>query len=68
MRVLGSPDVLLASDLVVLQTATHLGLPGTARGLAQYGEHWAPWRSYATLHLWRARVSGKGPHDRTIMG
>ena len=68
MRVLGSPDVLLASDLVVLQTATHLGLPGTARGLAQYGERWAPWRSYATLHLWRARVSGKGPHDRTIMG
>ena len=68
MRVLGSPDVLLASDLVVLQTATRLGLPGSARALAVRGERWAPWRSYATLHLWRARDSGKGPLDRTIVG
>ena len=68
MRVLGSPDVLLASDLVVLQTATRLGLPGSARALAVHGERWAPWRSYATLHLWRARDSGKGPLDRTIVG
>jgi AraC family transcriptional regulator of adaptative response / DNA-3-methyladenine glycosylase II len=68
MRVLGSPDVLLVSDLVVLQTATRLGLPGSARALAVHGERWAPWRSYATLHLWRARDSGKGPLDRTIVG
>ena len=68
MRVLGSPDVLLASDLVVLQTATRLGLPGSARALAVHGERWAPWRSYATLHFWRARDSGKGPLDRTIVG
>jgi AraC family transcriptional regulator of adaptative response / DNA-3-methyladenine glycosylase II len=55
MRVLGNPDVLLTSDLVILQSAAALGLPGTARGLATYGERWAPWRSYAALHLWRAR-------------
>jgi AraC family transcriptional regulator, regulatory protein of adaptative response / DNA-3-methyladenine glycosylase II len=55
MRVLGNPDVLLTSDLVILQSAAALGLPGTAKALAARGERWAPWRSYAALHLWRAR-------------
>jgi len=55
MRVLGSPDVLLASDLVVLQSAAALGLPGSTRSLEAHGERWAPWRSYVALHLWRAR-------------
>jgi AraC family transcriptional regulator of adaptative response / DNA-3-methyladenine glycosylase II len=55
IRVLGNPDVLLTSDLVIQQSATALGLPGTAKGLAAHGERWAPWRSYAALHLWRAR-------------
>ncbi|HMH57671.1 MAG TPA: AlkA N-terminal domain-containing protein [Galbitalea sp.] len=55
MRVLGNPDVLLTSDLVILQSAAALGLPGTAKELARYGQRWAPWRSYAALHLWRAR-------------
>jgi AraC family transcriptional regulator of adaptative response / DNA-3-methyladenine glycosylase II len=55
MRVLGNPDVLLTSDLVILQSAAALGLPGTAKGLTAHGERWAPWRSYAALHLWRAR-------------
>jgi AraC family transcriptional regulator of adaptative response / DNA-3-methyladenine glycosylase II len=63
MRVLGNPDVLLTTDLVILQAATALGLPGTARSLADYGQRWAPWRSYAALHLWRARpvrITSKG--------
>ncbi len=55
MRVLGNPDVLLTSDLVILQSAAALGLPGAARTLAEHGKRWAPWRSYAALHLWRAR-------------
>jgi AraC family transcriptional regulator of adaptative response / DNA-3-methyladenine glycosylase II len=55
MRVLGNPDTLLATDLVMLQSAAALGLPATARGLAEHGRRWAPWRSYAGLHLWRAR-------------
>jgi len=55
MRVLGNPDVLLTSDLVILQSAAHLRLPGTTRALSAYGERWSPWRSYAGLHLWRAR-------------
>ena len=59
MRVLGNPDILLTSDLVILQSAAALGLPGNARDLDAYGERWAPWRSYASMHLWRARP-GKG--------
>ena len=55
MRVLGNPDILLASDLVMRQSAAALGLPSTAAGLAAHGGRWAPWRSYAGLHLWRAR-------------
>ena len=55
MRVLGNPDTLLTTDLVILQSATRLGLPGTARGLAEHGARWAPWRSYVGLHLWAAR-------------
>jgi AraC family transcriptional regulator of adaptative response / DNA-3-methyladenine glycosylase II len=54
MRVLGNPDVLLSSDLVMLASASRLGLPATARSLAVHGERWAPWRSYAGLHLWGA--------------
>jgi AraC family transcriptional regulator of adaptative response / DNA-3-methyladenine glycosylase II len=60
MRVLGNPDTLLASDLVVQQSAAALGLPAKPRALAQRGEHWAPWRSYATMHLWRARPAPAG--------
>lgn len=55
MRVLGNPDVLLTSDLVILQSAEALGLPGSASALAARGARWAPWRSYAAMHLWRAR-------------
>jgi AraC family transcriptional regulator of adaptative response / DNA-3-methyladenine glycosylase II len=61
MRVLGNPDILLSTDLVMLQSARALGLPGKARGLAEHGGRWAPWRSYVGLHLWRARpVAVKG--------
>ena len=55
MRVLGNPDTLLASDLVVQQSAAALGLPAAPRALAEHGRAWSPWRSYATMHLWRAR-------------
>ncbi len=58
MRVLGNPDVMLTSDLVIRQSAEHLGMPSTARALASHAERWAPWRSYASMHLWRARPRG----------
>lgn len=59
LRVLGNPDVLLSSDLVMRRSAAGLGIPATATGLAAYGARWAPWRSYAGLHLWRARPTIK---------
>ncbi len=55
MRVLGNPDVLLSSDLVMQRSAAAHGMPSTARALAVHGARWAPWRSYAGLHLWRSR-------------
>lgn len=55
MRVLGNPDVLIATDLVVRRSAFSLGLAADERDLIRRGAAWAPWRSYATIHLWRAR-------------
>jgi len=54
MRVTGAPDVLLTGDLALRNGAANLGLPHTPRELAAYGARWAPWRSYASMHLWRS--------------
>jgi AraC family transcriptional regulator of adaptative response / DNA-3-methyladenine glycosylase II len=47
LRAVADPDVLLATDLVVRRAAADLGLD-----LAGGAPEWAPWRSYATHHLW----------------
>jgi AraC family transcriptional regulator of adaptative response / DNA-3-methyladenine glycosylase II len=49
MRALGDGDVLLATDLGVRKSAARLGID-----LAGGCLRWAPWRSYATHHLWAA--------------
>jgi AraC family transcriptional regulator of adaptative response / DNA-3-methyladenine glycosylase II len=49
MRALGDHDVLLATDLGVRRSAAALGID-----LADGRPRWAPWRSYATHHLWAA--------------
>lgn len=49
MRVLGHPDVLLTSDLVLRQGAELLGV-GDLKGAAT---RWSPWCSYAGMHLWK---------------
>jgi AraC family transcriptional regulator of adaptative response / DNA-3-methyladenine glycosylase II len=54
MRLLGDPDELLASDLGVRRGAAALGLPSDIAGLTARATGWAPWRSYAATHLWRA--------------
>ncbi len=46
MRGLHQPDILLSSDLVIRRELASRQIADTA--------HWSPWRSYATLHLWRA--------------
>ncbi|MEP6981895.1 MAG: AlkA N-terminal domain-containing protein [Nakamurella sp.] len=54
MRVLGEQDELLTGDLALRTGASRLGLPDTPRELAAHGTRWAPYRSYAGQHLWRA--------------
>ncbi|WP_395243524.1 DNA-3-methyladenine glycosylase 2 family protein [Agromyces sp. MMS24-K17] len=54
MRVTRAPDVLLTSDLALRNGAGRLGLPAAPAELAARGAAWAPWRSYASMHLWRA--------------
>jgi AraC family transcriptional regulator of adaptative response / DNA-3-methyladenine glycosylase II len=54
LRALGDPDVLVTTDLGVRRGAAALGLPTDPAALDQHArQHWAPWRSYATLRLWR---------------
>jgi len=57
MRALGATDILLSTDLVLLKGASRLELPDTPREIATYAERWAPYRSYAGLHLWRVAQS-----------
>lgn len=54
MRALGDPDVLLGTDLAVRRGAARLGLPDDPKTLDAYADRWRPWRSYATIRLWRA--------------
>lgn len=60
MRVLGAPDVFLANDAAVrngiLAIAPALASPDETPGPAPSAEfrEVSPWRSYATMHLWRA--------------
>ncbi|MDE8671010.1 AlkA N-terminal domain-containing protein [Pseudarthrobacter sp. H3Y2-7] len=66
MRVLGAPDVFLANDAAVRNGIRALE-PGTAPGtdpapagtLSPDFREVSPWRSYATMHLWRAAGSSK---------
>ncbi|MWJ24736.1 DNA-3-methyladenine glycosylase family protein [Clavibacter michiganensis] len=58
MRALGEPDILLSGDLIVRRGAAALGLPDEARALDARAAAWSPWRSYATLHLWRVMTDG----------
>jgi AraC family transcriptional regulator of adaptative response / DNA-3-methyladenine glycosylase II len=54
MRALGDPDVLMHTDLGVRRGAAALGLPTDPTALATHAHAlWAPWRSYATIRLWR---------------
>ncbi|NMO01791.1 DNA-3-methyladenine glycosylase 2 family protein [Gordonia sp. TBRC 11910] len=60
MRVASDPDVLLGTDLVVVRAAQQLNID-----LSQ-NIKWAPWRSYASMHLWRAAILGV-PEESSII-
>ncbi|GAA4414793.1 DNA-3-methyladenine glycosylase 2 family protein [Georgenia halophila] len=59
MRVLGDPDAWLDGDVALLAGARELGLledgprSRQSRALSAHAAGWAPWRSYAAVHLWR---------------
>ena len=57
MRALGDPDVFLAEDLGVRRALRRLGGPDDPRQARALASAWAPWRSYATQHLWQAPAS-----------
>lgn len=48
LRGLRQPDILLGTDLVIRRELAARGVTDT--------RPWSPWRSYATVHLWRAYV------------
>jgi len=61
MRVLGDPDARLTGDVALVAGARAAGVleddvPARAghRLLAERAAGWAPWRSYAAMHLWQA--------------
>jgi AraC family transcriptional regulator, regulatory protein of adaptative response / DNA-3-methyladenine glycosylase II len=54
MRALGEPDALLVGDRVVSRAMGGSRRALSPEALRQRAERWRPWRSYATLHLWRA--------------
>lgn len=47
MRAWSDPDVLLDTDLVLRRVLAREGLDRA------HADRWRPWRSYASLHLWR---------------
>ena len=60
MRLAHDTDVLLTTDLVVRQGADVLGAD-----LAR-SERWSPFRSYATMHLWRAALAARPGHTASF--
>jgi AraC family transcriptional regulator of adaptative response / DNA-3-methyladenine glycosylase II len=54
MRVIGDPDVFLANDAAVRNGLRNLE---AAEGLPADFHNVSPWRSYATMHLWRAAAN-----------
>lgn len=55
MLVLGDPDIFLPTDLGIRRA---LGETNSKRMLA-IASSWQPWRSYATLHLWKSWERGE---------
>lgn len=63
---LGRPDVLPIDDLGIRKGAQIVDkaddMP-TPKALAERGERWGPYRTYASLYLWRIADAGNAPKD-----
>ena len=60
---LGRPDVLPVDDLGIrkgAQMVDRLEAMPTPKQLAERGERWGPYRSYASFYLWRIADSAAG--------
>lgn len=61
MRALGHPDVFVRRDVAIRSGARSLGLPDADAGLLAESAAFAPWRSYFSMHLWRAAADSARP-------
>ncbi|GAB3059522.1 Ada metal-binding domain-containing protein [Sediminivirga luteola] len=69
LRALGSSDVLVRGDLVLRSAAAAAGFPADERELDRQTAALAPWRSYASIHLWRsAAAAGTRPRADSEVG
>ena len=73
MRMLGDPDIWTFGDAALLSGAKSLGMVDQVassrmgqRILAERANAWAPWRSYAAMHVWR--VAAKAARSGTGEG
>jgi AraC family transcriptional regulator of adaptative response / DNA-3-methyladenine glycosylase II len=67
MRVLGDPDAWLAGDVALVAGAKATGVldrtlsaSASHQHLIRHADAWAPWRSYAAMHLWQAAATPGG--------
>jgi AraC family transcriptional regulator, regulatory protein of adaptative response / DNA-3-methyladenine glycosylase II len=61
MRALAWPDAFLGSDLGIKKA---LGMT-KEKQILEHAERWSPWRSYASMHLWRSLDSQ--PLERKVL-
>ena len=59
MRALAHPDVFLPTDIGVRNALAGLGFDPVA--VVADSDRWAPWRSYALMHLWNTLMPATGP-------
>jgi AraC family transcriptional regulator of adaptative response / DNA-3-methyladenine glycosylase II len=65
MRVIGAPDIFLANDAAVrngIRSLASAGAGGASGGGGANSPDFrevSPWRSYATMHLWRAAAAAQ---------
>jgi len=71
LRFLGHPDVLVSKDVAIRRGARQLGFSDTT--LSDETQRLSPWRSYVSMHLWRASAGpstgpSTGPSSGTATG